>query len=271
VASQPTNPTQICTVTAGSGTVASADVTVAVECVLATFAIGGTVSGLAGSDLSLRLNGQSDLAINSNGSYAFASQIPDQQSYSVAVDDQPTGPDQICSVSNASGTVSGATVSNVDVDCQTIADLSITKDDGVAFFTPGEPLTYLILVRNESASTDVVGAQVLDAVPGDLTGASWICTPGSGAACTASGTGSINETLDLNAGASAVFALTASTAPTFSGIVENSAEVRLPAGLQDPNTANNLAVDESATGRVFADGFENVSANIARKIEALTR
>ncbi|MEM9533304.1 MAG: choice-of-anchor Q domain-containing protein, partial [Pseudomonadota bacterium] len=173
VASQPTNPTQICTVTAGSGTVASADVTVAVECVLATFAIGGTVSGLAGSGLSLRLNGQSDLAINSNGSYTFASQIPDQQSYSVAVDDLPTGPDQLCSVSNASGTVSGANVSNVDVDCQTTADLSVTKDDGVTFFTPGEPLTYVIVVRNESASTDVVGAQVLDTVPGELTGASW--------------------------------------------------------------------------------------------------
>ncbi len=271
VASQPTNPSQVCTPTAGSGTVASTDINVAVDCELATFSVGGTVTGLAGSGLSLRLNNQSTLAIAGNGTFTFANQVPDQQSYSVVVDDQPTGPDQICSVNNATGSISGAPVTNVDVDCQTVADLNVTKDDGVEFFTPGEPLTYLIVVSNESPSTNVVGAQVLDAVPSELTGATWICTPGVGASCTTEGTGSISETVDLNAGASAVFALTASTAPTFSGIVENSAEVLTPSGLVDVNTSNNVATDQSATGQVFADGFEDVAANIAKKIESLTR
>src|SRR5437867_2990156 len=55
VLTQPTNPSQSCTVTNGSGTVASTNVTnVAVACVTDTFTIGGTVTGHNGTGLTLR-------------------------------------------------------------------------------------------------------------------------------------------------------------------------------------------------------------------------
>jgi hypothetical protein len=48
VTTQPTNPSQTCTVANGSGTVAAANITnVAVTCVTNTYTVGVTVSGLA--------------------------------------------------------------------------------------------------------------------------------------------------------------------------------------------------------------------------------
>jgi len=83
------------------------------------FTIGGTVSGLAGSGLILRNNGGDDLPISGNGGFTFATPVPDGDLYSVSVASQPSGPAQNCTVSNGSGTVSGANVTNVQVTCVT--------------------------------------------------------------------------------------------------------------------------------------------------------
>ena len=54
VTTQPTNPTQNCVVTAGSGTVTTANITsVVVTCTTSTFTVGGTITGLTGSGLVL--------------------------------------------------------------------------------------------------------------------------------------------------------------------------------------------------------------------------
>src|SRR5690242_965725 len=69
-----TNPSgQTCTVTNGSGTIGSANVTnVAVSCAnVATFTVGGTVSGLSGTVV-LQDNGGDNLSVTANGSYTFA-------------------------------------------------------------------------------------------------------------------------------------------------------------------------------------------------------
>ena len=83
------------------------------------FTIGGTVSGLAGSGLVLRNNGGDDLAISGNGGFTFATPVPDGDMYNVTVATQPSGPAQNCTVSNGSGMVSGANVTNVQVSCIT--------------------------------------------------------------------------------------------------------------------------------------------------------
>ena len=83
------------------------------------FTIGGSVSGLAGSGLVLRNNGVDDLPISGNGSFTFATPVPDGGSYNVTVATQPSGPAQNCTVSNGSGTVSGSNVTNVQVSCVT--------------------------------------------------------------------------------------------------------------------------------------------------------
>lgn len=87
--------------------------------VLAMLTVGGNVSGYEGSGLVLRNNGGDDLSISGNGAFTFATSLIDGSDYAVAVSTQPHDPVQICSVSNGSGTLSGANVTNVSVSCST--------------------------------------------------------------------------------------------------------------------------------------------------------
>jgi hypothetical protein len=116
VSVQPTGET--CTVTNGSGTVGSANVTsVAVACSGAkTFTIGGTVSGLiSGRSIALLDNGGNSIAVTTNGSFTFTTALASGATYSVTVGTQPAG--ETCSVTNGSGTVGSANVTNVAVAC----------------------------------------------------------------------------------------------------------------------------------------------------------
>ncbi len=112
---------QLCTVAGGSGAVAEANVTnVAVSCVSNAVTIGGTVSGLvAGRTVVLRNNGGDDLAVGTNGAFAFATPVVAGSTYSVSVLTQPTG--QACSVGNASGTAAAVNIANITVTCVTVA------------------------------------------------------------------------------------------------------------------------------------------------------
>jgi PKD repeat protein len=120
VLTQPSAPSQTCTVSNGSGTVGSANVNaVAVTCVTNSFTIGGATTGLLGAGLVLRLNGATDVAAGSNGSFSFGTAIASGATYAVTVLTQPTAPSQTCTVSNASGTVGGTGISNIAVSCVT--------------------------------------------------------------------------------------------------------------------------------------------------------
>ena len=118
VLTQPTG--QTCTIANGSGTVAGANiVNVAITCSTNTYAIGGTVTGLAGTGLTLQDNGGDNLAVATSGSFTFNTQIASGSPYAAAILTQPSG--QTCSVSNGSGTVSAAAITNIAVTCTTSA------------------------------------------------------------------------------------------------------------------------------------------------------
>jgi uncharacterized protein (UPF0179 family) len=117
VAAQPSNPTQVCTVASGAGTIGSNNVTnVRVTCASSTFSVGGTVIGLQGSGLVLQNNGADDLAV-SEGQFTFGSQLASGATYNVTVKTQPSDPNQSCSVTNARGTIGAVDVTNVVVSC----------------------------------------------------------------------------------------------------------------------------------------------------------
>ena len=100
-----TNPSgQTCTVTNGSGTMGSANVTnVAVSCAnVATFTVGGTVSGLSGTVV-LQDNGGDNLSVTANGSFTFATALASGASYGVTVGTNPSG--QTCTVTSGAGTM----------------------------------------------------------------------------------------------------------------------------------------------------------------------
>src|SRR5512140_2506662 len=114
VKTQPTSPTQTCTVTSGTGTIASSNVTnVAITCTTNTYSVGGTLSGLAGWGLVLQNNAGDDLAPSADGSFTFATRIAIGGSYSVTVKVQPSSPTQTCAVTNGTGTIASSNVTNV--------------------------------------------------------------------------------------------------------------------------------------------------------------
>ena len=105
-----------CVVTGGSGTVHAGNVIVPVTCTVTSFTVGGTVSGLAaGKSVALLDNGGNGISVSSNGAFTFLAQVASGSAYSVTVKTQPTG--ETCAVTNGSGTVAGANVTNIAVTC----------------------------------------------------------------------------------------------------------------------------------------------------------
>ncbi len=119
VDTQPSNPSQTCTVV-GSGTVGGGNITsVAVNCTTNKYLVSGTASGVAGTGLVLQNNLGNDLSVNANGTFAFSTAISSGAAYSVSIKTQPTNPSQTCSLSASSGTITAANVSNVALTCVT--------------------------------------------------------------------------------------------------------------------------------------------------------
>jgi hypothetical protein len=120
VKTQPSNPTQTCTVANGTGIIGTADVTnVAITCEMASYTVGVTVSGVVGSGMVLQLNGGSDLSITANGNAVFPSSLNSGATYAVTIQTQPTLPAQSCAVANGFGTVGSANVDGVAITCIT--------------------------------------------------------------------------------------------------------------------------------------------------------
>ena len=92
------------------------------------FTVGGDVSGLVGTGLVLQLNGVGDLPVAADGSFEFAAPVADGSSYAVTVETQPASPAQTCTATNASGTIAGANVTDVSINCTTDADDTIFED-----------------------------------------------------------------------------------------------------------------------------------------------
>jgi hypothetical protein len=113
--SQPTNPTQTCSVGNASGNVGSADVVAPVTCTTTTFVLRVNITGLVGS-VSL-VNGLDTITPSAPGTFPFPTQVPSNGTYAVTVGSQPAG--QRCTVTNPSGTVTTADVV-LQVLCQNV-------------------------------------------------------------------------------------------------------------------------------------------------------
>jgi len=168
VAAQPSSPSQTCTVTNGSGTVGSANVTnVTVACVTNSYSIQATVSGLSGSGLVIQDNWGDDLAVSGSGVATFATQVPSGSSYGVSVLTQPSNPVQNCTVANGSGTVGGATVTAA-ISCVTQNPwivVTVNGDNTLSLFNI-DPATGQPRARGRYG----VGPFGVGSTPGDIKG-----------------------------------------------------------------------------------------------------
>lgn len=82
------------------------------------YTLGGTVSGLnSGVRLTLQDKSGANLEVASNGAFTFPNKFATGGSYEVSISSQPAG--QRCQVSQGSGSMPGADVTNIAVACQT--------------------------------------------------------------------------------------------------------------------------------------------------------
>ena len=131
-----------------------------------------------------------------------------------------------------------------------VADLSITKENSLAHIFPGQDFDYTVTAYNDGPSA-VTGADVSDTIPDELQCDAWTCSASVGASCTASGSGDINDTVDLASGASVTYTLGCQFGDNSPPqIVTNTASITPPDGTIDPDLDNNNTDDIDSAGLV---------------------
>jgi hypothetical protein len=115
---EPTNPSELCTVTNGTGTANTNIGGVSVTCAPAAYTIGGNVFGLSGS-LSLFDNSTDQLTSVMNGQFVFLMPVQSGQQFDV------TSSSGSCPVFGGTGTVGNADVMTVVVNCSTTGPYAI--------------------------------------------------------------------------------------------------------------------------------------------------
>jgi len=148
--------------------------------------------------------------------------------------------------------------------CDASADVTVTKDDGVSEVSLGQELTYTITVSNAGLA-DAPGVRVTDTFPAALSGIGWSCSEGGGGTCgAASGSGDIDETVDLPVGTHVTFMAVATVTQFGATGVTNTVLVEASPGVDDPDLSNNRASDTNLgwlPAEIFADGFESGSTS----------
>jgi len=134
-----------------------------------TFTIGGSVSDLTGTGLVLQNNASDDLAIDADGSFTFDTPLIDGTDYWVTVKTQPAGPNQICSVDDGSGTLSGADVTNVNVTCRNPCNLNtvsgVTEDSNAVHEACDTLVVGPSFIAQDGASVSLSGGREIRLVP----------------------------------------------------------------------------------------------------------
>jgi uncharacterized repeat protein (TIGR01451 family) len=170
----------------------------------------------------------------------------------MAIPPDYTGTDPIVNVANVTAATTDPKPANNTARVTTsldapVADLAITKTDGVTSVSAGQTTTYTITVTNAGPAS-APSARVVDTFdPAVFTGVTWTCAASGTSSCTATGsqTGNIDTLVTLNPGAAnaVVFTAQATIVATATGQAENTATVATTAGEGDPNETNNSATD----------------------------
>ncbi len=96
------------------------------------YTVGGTLTGLPGGDtVTLQDNGSDNLTLSTNGRFTFPTALPDGQAYSVTVGGTSGLTQMTCTLTNGSGTISGANMTNVAVQCMRIGCPALTGNPDV--------------------------------------------------------------------------------------------------------------------------------------------
>lgn len=194
VLSSPTGLT--CSTTNGAGTVGAADVTnIAVTCSYVAYSVGGTISNLNASGLTLA-NGSDTLNVTSGaGSFVMPGLVAYTGGYNVTVLQNPIG--ETCTVANGTGIMGTSDVTAVAITCSIDTVTIAGTINGLGANTG------LVLLDNNGDATSIsANASSFSMNTGVAYGSSYNVTVGTqpygiGVACTVSGgSGTANDNMN---------------------------------------------------------------------------
>jgi len=187
-------------------------------------------------------------AATGNGTLSGASQSTDQNGVATlggwTLDATPGTNTVTASADGVTGTVTftadGAAASGA---------LSVTISDTRTATQVGSLLTYTITVGN-SGTSNAATVSVTAPLPAELDGATarWQCTAINGATCATNGSGGLSDNINLPAGSSVVYLLTARVVVDVDGVIDNTVVA------EDPSTI--VEATDHTEIVIFRDGFE---------------
>jgi uncharacterized repeat protein (TIGR01451 family) len=145
--------------------------------------------------------------------------------------------------SDANGKIYIADLSNNEIRTGVPADLKITCTDGKATVPNLSSDTYTITVTNIGLE-NLNGAVVTDTFPAQIQSVTYTATGKGGATGFSAGAGNISQSLNLPPDSSVTYKATGLINGNPGTVISNTANVSVPAGVSDPNTANNQATDK---------------------------
>jgi uncharacterized repeat protein (TIGR01451 family) len=140
------------------------------------------------------------------------------------------------------------------------ADVAVDLVADATEYLAGQPIGYSVVVENAGPDA-ATGTQIVTLLPVAVTGIDWTCSATGGAACNLTGSGNLNESVDLPPSASVTFEVIGTVAPGTMGPITAVAVATTAPESLDPNLEDNSASVELAEGNqsieIFANGFED--------------
>jgi uncharacterized repeat protein (TIGR01451 family) len=128
------------------------------------------------------------------------------------------------------------------------ADLEVDLDDGLAAIGWGQSVQLTLTVINNGPS-NITGGTVTYTVPAELTGVTWTCVGSGTATCSATGSDSISDSVDIPSGDSVVYTISATViAGTGTDSMSNQASAAPQGGVTDNFPDNDYDVDSTDIG-----------------------
>jgi uncharacterized repeat protein (TIGR01451 family) len=160
------------------------------------------------------------------------------------------------------GAYEDSSVSDVDVSVQKFVALAAGGDyDGDGQVDAGDEIAYTLFITNAGLVTSP-GTIITDSLPAEVIGASWSAVLTDGASGTTNGSGDINESITLPAGATAIYTIIGTVSAAATGqTVSNTASAAVNAVLTDIDPTNNTGTVDFVVGETVLPTCETCTSN----------
>jgi len=224
ITNQPILPNQTCSINGGMGVVGFGNIaTIIVNCDPLRYSIGGTISGLDGVTglvLTNSFDGSTLSVAVASGTFAFTQTYVSGSTYNVSVTTQPNHPVQNCVVTNPSGTIASANITNIAISCTSTAYPIEITSFGIGSGT-------LILSNNGSETisitTNGINRFATDLPPSSTYNVQIVSVPTNHQCVLSSTSGTVAGTVSIQANCFSVLDYT----PRNGGILQTTESIRL--------------------------------------------